>query len=172
MLITSFRFVFYVCNCDTTRIMFFNITRAMHQLRICFCIIVCRRFDVNKRRCIWLHQFATFRTIIFVVAMCALWMIETHISTRVCIFTHCFVRIRVVCFDDVFHVRICRFDICICICRFVDVCVFTCCQFDHIISCCFECISFLIRNTIYVFDVHFYLNEKTWNTNHAMHQTL
>lgn len=103
ILITSFRFVFY--NWNTTR--YTNelfMYHAMHQLCIWRFIV---RVVVHVRCCIWLHQFATFRTIIFVVAMRALRMIETNIATRICVFTHCFVRRRIVRFDDFTNNNVC-----------------------------------------------------------------
>lgn len=131
-------FCFYVFDWNTIRCthVLLCMHQTMHQSRIFVCVIVL--CVVNERRCIWLHQFATFRTIVFVVAMCAIRVIETHIATRVCIFTHCFVRIRVVRVNDCF----CRFDV-FDVCIFNDIfirrCIFARCHLNHIISFRYFC---------------------------------
>ena len=61
--------------------------------------------------------------------MRALRMIETNVTTRVDVFTHCFVRIRVVRFHDFTNNDICRF-----VRRFVFRCNVFRRHLNHIIS--------------------------------------
>lgn len=141
--------------------------RAMCQFTLFRVCIICICFDVNERRCIWLHQFATFRTIIFVVAMFAIVVIETHVASCLRIRSHWLIRFRIVRVNNCFCICIRRFDVCFrcirqCICEIracvvvcIDVCIFACRHCDHIISCCFDCISieYATRKSIRI-DLH------------------